>query len=82
LGKKKSKRYVVLDLGDRISTDTLNDKDLSGLVLEIQRDNLHKPYSRYSVQRVIPIEADLAKTIGLTPITLRHRPNTGDLHLS
>jgi hypothetical protein len=42
LGKGKSRRYVVLDLGDRVSADILLNESPSGLVLELQRDNPHK----------------------------------------
>jgi hypothetical protein len=38
-GKRKSKRYAVLDLGDRVSVDILLNESPSGLVLELQRDN-------------------------------------------
>ena len=52
----KSKRYVVLDLGDRISADMLLNEKETELFLELVRDNSLHPYSRYSVPRIIPLQ--------------------------
>lgn len=52
--KKKQIRYVVIDLGEQMSTDNLLTENNCSFALEVHRENGDKPYSRYSVQRVIP----------------------------
>ncbi|GMA66278.1 hypothetical protein GCM10025859_67690 [Alicyclobacillus fastidiosus] len=51
--RKQSSRYVVLDLGNRISTDLLATP--CSMSLEVQRSQIDGyPYSRFSVKKVIP----------------------------
>lgn len=57
----KQNRYVLLDLGKRMSDiDPLGETE-SSLALEIHRKNCTNPYSRYHVQRVIPCKFERGK---------------------
>jgi hypothetical protein len=59
--KKKQNRYIVLDLGDKISVDTLFSDNDCTLALEVHREKSTNPYSRYYVQRVIQCRFDRGK---------------------